>query len=162
MPDERLMPDHRRIVLITDACAKEADKAAQQSGVEVLRVGTAAGNLAITCFTARRSKAEPAKCEVLVEVRNQGNQTAQGSVTISRSDCGSPGGEVRRSRPRFSIAKDGRWQHVFTLDLPAAARLTAKIEPGDAYIFDDTAVLDVPAAPAGAPREARRRASDRA
>ncbi len=120
----------------------------------MLRVGTAAGNLAITCFTARRSKAEPAKCEVLVEVRNQGNQSAQGSVTVSVDEKSeklpSPAGEgqgVRRAA-QFSIAKNGRWQHVFTLDLPAAARLTAKIEPGDAYIFDDTAVLDVPAAPA--------------
>ena len=70
-------------MLITDACAKEATKQAEQSGVEVLRVGTAAGNLAITRFTARRSKAEPAKCEVLVEVRNQGDQPAQGQ----RDDC---------------------------------------------------------------------------
>ncbi len=71
-----------RFVLITDACFKEAAKHAQQSGVEVLRVGTAADNLAITRFTARRSKAEPAKCEVLVEVRNQGDQPAQGRVTM--------------------------------------------------------------------------------
>ena len=34
------------------------------------------------------------------------------------------------------------------MDLPAAARFTAQIEPGDAYTFDDTATLDVPAAPA--------------
>ena len=166
------MPDKipPRIVLITDACAKEATKRAQASGVEVLRVGTAAGNLAITCFTARRSKAEPAKCEVLVEVRNQGDQSAQGSVTIAphpdpfrgipqwvvRGTRNSPlpsgeGQGVRAVRNRtapFSIVKDGRWQHVFTLDLPSAARLTAKIEPGDSYVFDDTAVLDVPAAPA--------------
>ena len=51
-----------RIVLITDACAKEAVKRMEESGVEVLRVGTAAGNRAITCFTARRSKVEPVKC----------------------------------------------------------------------------------------------------
>ena len=130
-----------RMVLITDGCSREAVKLAQQSGVEVLHVGTAAGNLAITCFTARRSKAEPAKCEVLVEVRNQGNQSAMGSVTLTAS--GTPG----QSAP-FSIVKDGCWQHVYTSDLPAAARLTAKIEPGDAYLFDDTAQLDVPAAPA--------------
>ncbi len=131
-----------RIVLITDACAKEAHKRADGSGVEVLRVGTAAGNLAITRFTGRRSKADPAKCEVLVEVRNQGNHSAKGSVTIVVL-----GGKSSPSVP-FSIVKDGLWQHVFTLDLPAAARLRARIEPGDAYIFDDTAELDMPAAPA--------------
>ena len=154
-----------RIVLITDACAKEATKRAQESGVEVLRVGTAAGNLAITCFTGRRSRVEPAKCEVLVEVRNQGDQSAQGSVTITvdkksgqlpspdqpsvgaRRGAGGDGGLQSVAATPFAIVKDGRWQHVFTLDLPAAARLTAKIEPGDSYVFDDTAVLDMPAAP---------------
>ncbi len=79
MPD-KLQP---HVVLITDACAKEAAKRAQEDGVEVLRVGTAAGNVAITRITARRGKAEPAKCEVLVEVRNQGDQSAKGSVTIA-------------------------------------------------------------------------------
>ena len=165
-----------RFVVITDACCKEAAKQAEQSGVEVLRVGTAADNLVITRFTARRSKADPVKCEVLVEVRNQGDQPAQGRVTLvieeksgklpSPSGRGaggegglqsgklpSPfgrgaGGEGGLQSAQFSIIKDGRWQHLFELDLPAAARLTARIEPGDVYLFDDTAVLDVPAAPA--------------
>jgi hypothetical protein len=168
------MPDKipPRIVMITDACAKEATQRAQASGLEVLRVGTAAGNLAITCFTARRSRADPSQCEVLVEVRNQGDQLAQGSVTIAphpgpfrgiravgRGEgdqklpspfgrrAGGEGGSQFVTAP-FSIVKDGRWQHVFTLGLPSAARLTAKIEPGDSYVFDDTADLDVPAAPA--------------
>ena len=97
--------------------------------MEVLRVGTAAGNLAITCFTARRSKAEPTKCEVLVEVRNQGDQSAKGSVTITVDEesessplagrtAGSAGDSQAMAANEFSIAKDGRWQHVFTLDLP--------------------------------------------
>ncbi|MGO9112817.1 MAG: vWA domain-containing protein [Thermoguttaceae bacterium] len=147
MPDkDGLKPGLRaeispRIVLITDACSREATKRVQESGVEVLRVGTAAGNVAITCFTARRSKAEPARCEVLVEVRNRGDQPAQGTMTIAVDDKNGPSAQ-------FSIVKDGRWQHVFTLDLPAAARFVAKIEPGDFYGFDDTAVLDVAAAPA--------------
>lgn len=130
-----------RLVLITDASEKEAAKRAQESGVEVLRVGTAAGNLAITCFTARRGKTGPTICEVFVEVRNQGNESAKGSVAITVKE--KPG-----SSAPFTIVKDGVWQHVFLLDLPAAARLTAQIEPSDAYLFDNTAALDVPAAPA--------------
>ena len=142
-----------RIVLITDACSKESTKRIQESGVEVLRVGTAMSNLAITYFTARRSKAEPVKCEVLIEVRNQGDQSAKGSVTLAVVDeksekLPSPSGRGAGGEGQsFTIAKDGRLQHVFTLDLPVAARLTAKVEPGDAYLFDNTATLDVPAAP---------------
>ena len=57
----RLKPGLRapRVLLLTDATAKDATREAQGSGVEVLRVGTAAGNLAITGLTARRSKAKP-------------------------------------------------------------------------------------------------------
>jgi hypothetical protein len=141
-----------QIVLVTDTCSKEATKRAEQSGAKVLRVGTAAGNLAITRFTARRSKAEPAKCEVLVEVRNLGDQSAQGTVKLAVGEnLPSPsgrgaGGEGQASQ--FFIAKDDSWQHVFSLDLPMAAHLTARIEPGDAYTFDDTAELEVSAAPA--------------
>ncbi len=209
MPDEdRLKPELRaanppRIVLITDASAREATRRAQAGGVEVLRVGTAAGNLAITRFAARRSKADPKQCEFLVEVQNQGNQTAQGSLKIAIDEkplqlsspdqpsvgdqtgvrdpklhspaargaggegglptgrgtgdpklpspsgrgAGGEGSSPPVATPPFTIVNNGRWQHICTLDLPAAARIKATIEPGDAYAFDDTAVLDVPAAP---------------
>jgi hypothetical protein len=155
---EAPMPDNSppRIVLITDACSKEATRRAEQSGVDVLRVGTAAGNVAITCFTARRCRAEPAKCEVFVEIRNQGDQPAAGTVRLAVDEklpspagrgAGAEGGLTSGPSAPFSIAKDGHWPHIFTLDLPTAARLTARIEPGDSYAFDDTAVLDVSAAP---------------
>ena len=91
--EDRLKPGlPSKIVLITDACSKEAVRP-EASGVEVLRVGTTAGNLAITRFIARRSRVEAAKCEVLVEVRNQANQTAQGSVRLFSSMAGSGAGE---------------------------------------------------------------------
>jgi hypothetical protein len=137
---EQLMPGPRaRIVLITDACCSDAAKRIQDNGAELLRVGTAAGNLAITAFTARRSMAEPTKCAVFVEVQNRGEQT-KGRVALNVNGKPDPSAS-------FSIAKNGLWQHVFTLDLSAAVRLKAKIEPSDAYPFDDEATLDVPAAP---------------
>jgi hypothetical protein len=128
-----------RIVLITDACSKEATKRVQQSGVEVLRVGTAASNLGITGFTARRSNIAPNKWEAMVEVSNQSNESAQGQITIEIDE--KPG-----SSAQFSIAPDSRWQHVFELDVPASADLRAKLVSGDSYVFDDTAELDLPAA----------------
>jgi len=132
-------PAPPRIVLITDGCATDAAREAQESGVEVLCVGTAAGNRAITCFTARRSKIDPAKCEVFVEVRNHGDQTAQGRLELSADDKLGPA-------VPFVIEKDGRWQHLFDgLSLSDATRLTATITPADAYSFDDTASLFVPA-----------------
>jgi hypothetical protein len=131
--------DPPRIVLITDGCAADATREAQKSGVEVLRIGTSADNRAITCFTARRTKVDPEKCEVFVEVQNRGDRTAEGKLELAVDD--KPGPSVA-----FAIEKDGRWSHLFDgLHLPDAARLTAKITPSDAYPFDDTTSLVVPA-----------------
>jgi hypothetical protein len=141
-PDEdRLEPGLRalappRIVLITDGCAREAAREAQKNGVDILRVGTAAGNRAITCFTARRNKIDPTLCEVFVEVQNHGDQTAQGNLELSVDD------KLNQSAA-LSVVR----QPIFRVKLPAAARLTARITPGDDYPFDDIAELRVPAPP---------------
>jgi hypothetical protein len=128
-----------RILLITDASVRDAVWNAQIGGVEVLRVGDSADNRAITCFTARRQKTEPTQCEVFVEVQNRGNESGQGGVELSVGD------KSVESVP-FAVEKDGRWQHLFkTLTLSMAARLTVRIMPSDAYPFDDTADLDIPA-----------------
>jgi hypothetical protein len=137
----RLKPGLRapRIVLVTDGCATEATRAGQRCGIEVLRVGTRAGNRAITCFTARRSNIDPAQCEVFVEVQSHGDQLVEGELELLID--GKSGPSVQ-----FTIEKDGRWQHLSDrLTLPTAARLTARITPCDDYPFDDTAVLEVPA-----------------
>jgi len=140
--DKRKPLRRTRILLITDASSQEATKQAQESGVEVLRVGAATGNLAITRFAVRRCEAEPNNCEALVEVRNQSNQSAQVKLTLATDDKPS-------IADSFEVKPDDCRQLILPLDLlPAAARLTARIEPGDIYRFDDVAVLDVPAAPA--------------
>jgi hypothetical protein len=130
-----------RIVLITDAVARDEVRNAQAHGVEVLRIGKSLGNRAITCFTARRSKADPAQCQVFMEVQNQSDQSAHGTLDLSID------GKATEMRPPFTIEKDGRWQHLLELKLPAAARLTASVTPGDAYPFDDTVEISVPAPP---------------
>ena len=132
-------PPH--IVLLTDACEKDAACEALGNGVDVLRVGTPASNRAITGFTARRSMLDPVACEVFVEVGNQGDQSPQCTVTLSID--GKPGPSAS-----FTIKKDDCWWEIFEVKLPAAARLTATITPADDYPFDDTAELDVPAPPA--------------
>jgi hypothetical protein len=142
--EDRLKPELRaevpaRIVLVTDGCAKDATKRAEQTGVEVFRVGTAAGNVGITRFNARRSKVEPAKCEIFVELQNQGDRSAQGVLTLGVNS------KAGASAP-FSIAKDGRWQHIFECVLPAGGGISARIDPGDNYVFDDGASLEMPAA----------------
>ena len=128
------------IVLITDGCARDVAPAAMSDSVKVFRVGTAAANRAITCFAARRSKTDPTRYEVFVEVQNHGDQTAQGNLALNID--GKSGPSVS-----FAIEKDGRWKKTFDKVANSnAVRLTAKITPGDSYPFDDAADirLDVP------------------
>jgi hypothetical protein len=127
-----------RVMLITDGCSQSAARNAQKSGVEVLRVGTATGNQAITCFTSRRCKTDPGRCEVFVEVKNHDDRTAQGKLELSIDE------KLNQSIP-FAIENNGRWQHLFELRLPSAERLTARRTPEDAYPFDDAAQLHIPA-----------------
>jgi hypothetical protein len=132
-----------RIILITDGRETSAVQAARESGAEVFHVGMSTGNRAITCFTARRNKNDPAKCEVFVELWNHGDQTAHGNLQLAVDDKPGPS-------TAFAIEKDGRWKHLFEgFALPTATRLTAKITPADDYSFDDMASLLVPAPPAG-------------
>jgi hypothetical protein len=131
-------PGQPRLVLITDGCVNPDSREALRNGVEILRVGTAAPNRAITCFTARRRTADPTECELFVEVVNHGDKTAQGSVELSA-------GNDLRGSANFTIDREGRWRHLFELKLPSAARLTARIAPTDAYPFDDSAQLNVEA-----------------
>jgi len=125
----------RQIVIITDRCAREETSAAISAGAEVLQVGTTAGNRAITCFAARRTKTDPTRYEVFVEVQNHGNQTAQGNLEVSID--GKPGPSVP-----FAIEKDGRWVKTFDrIAVSHTGRLAARIAPGDSYPFDDIAEI---------------------
>jgi len=130
-----------RIVLVTDASARDAVQNDQARGLEVVRVGDSADNRAITCFTARRSKFDPARCDVLVAVENFSDHSAQAKIELSIDDKPS-------DTAPLAMEQDSRWQHLFELKLPTSARLTAKLAPADAYPFDDTVQLDVPAPPA--------------
>jgi hypothetical protein len=125
-----------QIVLITDGCDRKAVREAEAAGAKVIRVGKAVGNLAITGFAARRCQTDPKKCEAFVEARNFGDQSVDGEVLVEVDG-------MRRESAPFSIKKDGRWQHVFALDLPEGTRLTARFARGDAYVNDDVASLEI-------------------
>ncbi len=132
-----------RIVLITDACSKEAAKRA-----EAERRGSAAGRHGggqpgDYAFHRAAEQGRTGQVRGLGRSAKPGRPDGPGQRAFVSSMAGSGAGEggahSQKLQSNFPFAKDGRWQHVFTLDLPAAARLTAQIEPGDAYIFDDTA-----------------------
>ena len=134
----------RRIVVITDGCFPEAGRLNKEEGVEVLRVGTAAGNTAITRWAARRSIADPRVCRIQVEVRSVG-RSAESKSAPCRLTIALDGAPIDTIEVRFD--KDDRWRKFFDMATPKGGRLTAKLEPADDYPADNEASIDVP--PAG-------------
>jgi len=108
------------------------------AGVEVLRVGTPTGNAAICRLEARRPGPHPRQCQVFVEVRNLSDQPAECRLTASLNDKPVVGESLR-------LAADDRWAKVFDVEAAAGGRLTARLDPADAYPADNEATIELPA-----------------
>jgi hypothetical protein len=128
----------RRIVVLSDGCFADAAELAAQYSFEMIRFGTPVPNTAITRLAVRRTLPDPRVCEVLVETRNYSDRPA---------DC-RLGVEWGRGQPidtvKLSMPPGGRWQQVFRMSTAAGGRLTARLDPPDAYPADNVATVDVP------------------
>jgi hypothetical protein len=62
------------IVVVTDGCAENAVKLADEPNVKVIGVGPRTGNVGITRFQVRRSAIDPIGYEILTEVTNQSDE----------------------------------------------------------------------------------------
>ena len=144
-----------KIVVLSDGCCSGAAELAGQPGIEWLRLGTRAGNAAVTRLAARRSPAEPNTCEVLVEVRNFSDQPLAGRLLTALD--GKPVDAMQLDLP-----PDGRWQQVFSVTAAGAGRFTARLEPADALPADNVATVELPVAPADAPTLAQWEAAESA
>ena len=114
-----------KVVVLSDGCCSGAAELAGQPGIEWLRLGTRAGNAAVTRLAARRSPADANTCEVLVEVRNFSDQPLAGRLLTALD--GKPVDAMQLDLP-----PDGRWQQVFSVAAAGAGRFTARLEPADA------------------------------
>jgi hypothetical protein len=126
-----------RIVWITDACFPAAAKVAREPGVTLLRVGTAVANAALTRLAVRRSVADPRVCQVLLAAQNLSDQAADSRIKVELD--GRPVATVP-----VKMAANGRWTRVFERTITAGRRITARLEPADAYSTDNQATADVP------------------
>ena len=106
--------------------------------VELIRVGKRTGNVALTQLAARRVPADPVQCQVFAEVRNFSDRPVECNLRIETA-----GGKAVAAMP-LRLPRDGRWQEVFTLSAPRAERVSASLDPRDAYTKDDGAWLTIP------------------
>ena len=121
-----------RIVLVTDGSEPAA------TGMEVVGVGSALDNVAITRFAARPRIASPQTADLLLEVANFGKSSIHGNVEIS-SD-----GALLDVKP-FELAPGARKSEIFS-SVPRAGsgKLTARLDVPDALAFDNTSYTLLP------------------
>lgn len=79
-------PERRRIVLISDGCFAGADTLGEQSDVDLVVVGEAANNAAITALSVRRSLVDPIGYAALMEAEYFGDEAIDVRVTIDLAD----------------------------------------------------------------------------
>jgi hypothetical protein len=127
----------RRIVVLSDGCFADAAELAAKYGFEMIRFGTPVPNMAITRLTVRRTLAVPRVCEVLIETQNYSDRPADCRLVVAR-------GAEPIDTINVSMPASGRWQQVFRMTTLAGGRLTARLEPSDAYPADNVATVDVP------------------
>lgn len=118
------------ILVVTDHASEDG---ALAPGIRWEAVGEPLANLAIT--GCRRSRREPGRDSVFIEVRRFGGNAPGATLTLDGT----------RRKP---LAFDAEGVARLTLDAPANGTLTATLSPGGALAFDDTVRLapcDLPA-----------------
>jgi len=137
----RMLAEHRhgRIMVLGDGGFDGVSQLAAADHVEMILVGRSVGNVAVTRLQARRSIADPRKCQVLVEARSFCDRPVECGLGITLD--GKPVDTISLKLPN-----DGRWRQVFEMTTPAAATLAATIDRQDARPGDNQASVQIPAA----------------
>ncbi|MBV9174534.1 MAG: VWA domain-containing protein [Chloroflexi bacterium] len=129
-------PSSRRIYLFTDgAFALPPDLPDDLGFVDVVQVGTSAGNVAVTTISSRPDPRDNRRQQLFTHVENFSDQPAHANLTISVD------GQTVEQRP-IDLDPNGHTDQVFE-ELPAGARSASlhvdSISGTDGLSLDDTA-----------------------
>ena len=153
-----------KIVILSDACCAGAAELVQPD-IEWVRVGTRAGNAAITRLAARatalkkapsllqkgtvpfssnenRDSPQAPQWQALVEVRNFSDRSLDGRLALALD-------AKTIDTVAVPLPANGRWEHVFPLPAAATGRLTARLEPADVLPADNEAAVQLSASADG-------------
>lgn len=131
----QLTPTPERVIVVSDD--EPDERTAGDSGVEWIRVGRPADNLAVRTIATRPDA--DGRTTTLVEVRNFGGTPAQATIAIAQ-------GSTELFRGAVAIPAHGQARISPVLSLPPGQIVTASIEHGDALAADDvrSAVVSLP------------------
>lgn len=135
----RLLADQprRKIVLVTDGGSPDLDALKGAEDIQVVPVGTKAGNLGITRFQARRSLLDPIGYQILAEVQNASEAAVETRLELELA------GQVVDVVP-IKLEPGARWTHVFEKTSADGGMLTARLNRPDALMVDNAAVAILP------------------
>jgi len=126
-----------KILVLTDGCFDGAAELAQQEDVQLIAVGQESDNVAVTGLSARRSPADPLKCQVMAEVTSYSKEPVECRLKFELN--GRPIAAVP-----VELGAGGRWRQVFEMTTAEGGRMTAAIDPPDVFKDDDQASATVP------------------
>ena len=105
--------------------------------IQVVPVGSKAGNLALTRFQARRSLLDPVGYQILAEVQNASDEPVEARLELDLA------GNIVDVVP-IKLGAGARWSHVFEKTSADGGRLTARLNRPDALAVDNMAVTILP------------------
>jgi hypothetical protein len=125
-------PKHHKVVVLSDGAFDDATQLAHADDVDWIHVGKKTGNVGITQFQVRRSLLDSIGYEILIEVVNYSEDSAECRLELDLD------GTVIDVVP-IKLAAEGRWTHVFEKTSADGGILTAKIDRSDTFDRDNFA-----------------------
>jgi len=137
----RLLADAPRgkIVILSDGCFEGAAASAAAEDVQLIRIGSRTGNVAVTRLVPRRTVTDQHICQVLVEVTSFSDQPVECNLEVQLE-------RKTVESTHIKLAANGRWQKVFDVADTWGGRLVARLDCPDARPADNEASAWVPTA----------------
>ncbi len=133
-------PEHRSIVLISDACFDGAEQLQTIDDVDWIAVGEATDNLAVTQLALRRSLVDPIGYAALIEVENFGETAVSSRLTIELA------GDLVDVIP-LNIDPGQSWRKTITGASAEGGLLRVSLNHRDGLSIDNEAIAVLPKRP---------------
>jgi len=135
----RLLADHknRKVVILSDGAFDDAATLAKDKDVELVSVGSRAGNVGITRLQVRRSLLDPIGYQILAEVTNSSDQEVQCRLEATLEQ------EIIDVVP-LKLAPNGKWSQTFEKTSTEGGKLVVKLDHQDALTTDNQATALLP------------------
>jgi len=126
-----------RIVVVSDGCFPDSEELLKAPDVDFLVTGSRVGNIGITRFQVRRSLLDPVGFQILTEITNHSEESAECRLELEL------GNQVIDVVP-LNLAPGQTFRKTFDQTSQSGGRLVARLNSADALAADNTAQALLP------------------